>query len=132
MIVAVADTHTALWYLAADPRLSERAKSFIDDANQNGAHIGISSITFVELVYLIEKRRIPVESLTSLTAELLPTSTFSEIPLDLRIARTLTKVDAQQIPDMPDRIIAATALNLNVPVISRDGRITVSSISTIW
>ena len=33
---------------------------------------------------------------------------------------------------MPDRIIAATALYLNLPVISRDHRIQLSDIDTIW
>lgn len=34
--------------------------------------------------------------------------------------------------DMPDRIIAATAIQRNVPVISRDGKIRISNIQTIW
>jgi predicted nucleic acid-binding protein len=55
-----------------------------------------------------------------------------EIPLDRNIALTLRQVDRSQIPDLPDRIIAATALYLNVPVISRDRRIQLSSIDTIW
>jgi predicted nucleic acid-binding protein len=37
-----------------------------------------------------------------------------------------------EIPDMPDRIIAATAIHLGVPVLSRDGRIRASSVRTIW
>ncbi|MEG4248868.1 hypothetical protein [Microcoleus sp. Pol10D4] len=37
-----------------------------------------------------------------------------------------------QIPDLPDRIIPASALYLNVPVISRDHRIQLSSIDTTW
>ena len=44
----------------------------------------------------------------------------------------LKSIDRSQIPDLPDRIIAATALYLNVPVISRDRRIQLSSIDTIW
>ena len=55
-----------------------------------------------------------------------------EIPFDRNIALTLRQVDRSQIPDLPDRIIAATALYLNVPVISRDRRIQLSSIDTIW
>jgi predicted nucleic acid-binding protein len=55
-----------------------------------------------------------------------------EIPFDRHIALTLRQVDRSQIPDLPDRIIAATALYLNVPVISRDRRIQLSSIDTIW
>lgn len=34
--------------------------------------------------------------------------------------QSLRQVYRSQIPDLPDRIIAATALYLNVPVISRD------------
>ncbi|MEG4959474.1 MULTISPECIES: PIN domain-containing protein [unclassified Microcoleus] len=55
-----------------------------------------------------------------------------EIPFDRNIALTLRQVDRSQIPDLPDRIIAATALYLNVLVISRDRRIQLSSIDTIW
>jgi hypothetical protein len=33
---------------------------------------------------------------------------------------------------MPDRIIAATALYLRVPVISRDYEIQLSGVDTIW
>jgi predicted nucleic acid-binding protein len=55
-----------------------------------------------------------------------------EIPFDRNIALTLRPVDRSQIPDLPERIIAATALYLNVPVISRDRRIQLSSIDTIW
>jgi predicted nucleic acid-binding protein len=57
---------------------------------------------------------------------------FVEIPFDRNIALTLRQVDRSQIPDLPDRIIAATALYFNVPVISRDRRIQLSSIDTIW
>lgn len=48
------------------------------------------------------------------------------------IAATLGQVARADVPDMPDRIIAATARYLDVPVISRDGRIRGSGISTIW
>lgn len=57
---------------------------------------------------------------------------FLEIPVDLNIARTLARLDVAQIPDMPDRIIAATALQLKVPIISRDNKIQLSSLTTIW
>jgi predicted nucleic acid-binding protein len=33
---------------------------------------------------------------------------------------------------MPDRIIAATALHLGLPLISRDRKIQLSSVPTIW
>jgi predicted nucleic acid-binding protein len=37
------------------------------------------------------------------------------------------------VPDMPDRIIAATALSLSLPLVTRDAKIqAVTTIQTIW
>jgi predicted nucleic acid-binding protein len=85
------------------------------------------------MVYLIKKGRIAAESFSRLAnvLETVPTILL-EIPLDLQIARTLSKIDVAQIPDLPDRVIAATALNLGVPLISRDAKIQLSSINTVW
>jgi PIN domain nuclease of toxin-antitoxin system len=59
MIAAVADTHILIWYLAGSPRLSTTAIDFMQAAARRGESIGLSSITFVELVYLIEKAKFP-------------------------------------------------------------------------
>jgi PIN domain nuclease of toxin-antitoxin system len=39
MIVAVADTHAAIWYLFSDPRLSKTASAFIDETIAAGEHM---------------------------------------------------------------------------------------------
>ena len=133
MIAAVADTHTAIWYLYNDVRLSARARTFIETAAKNGEQVALSSITLVELVYLIEKGRIPAISLTLVAQEFSRAeSLFLEIPVDLKITRALAQVDVVQIPDMPDRIVAATGLLLGVPILSRDGKIRASTVTTIW
>ena len=44
----------------------------------------------------------------------------------------MRQVPRVQVPDMPDRIVAATAVYLRVPVISRDGRIRSSNIQSVW
>jgi PIN domain nuclease of toxin-antitoxin system len=133
MFIAVADTHTVLWYLYSDSRLSSRARQFVEEATRLNNIILISSITLVEIVYLIEKNRIAADSMEAVLAVLNdPASVFEEYPVDLSVAQALARIDRNQIPDMPDRIIAATALHLGVPVISRDGRITGSDITSIW
>ena len=125
--------NNAVWHIFGDSRLSKTAKNFIETAGQNGNQIGISAITLVELVYLIEKGRIAAESFTRLASTLDDSAAiFVEIPVDLSIARALSRVIGAQIPDMPDRIIAATALALNVPIISRDAKIQQSTLQTIW
>jgi PIN domain nuclease of toxin-antitoxin system len=133
MIAAIADTHTVIWYIFSDVRLGKAAKNLIENTAQNGNQVGISSITLIEMVYLIEKGRVAAESFSRLANALDDSeNVFTEIPIDLKIARALSQADIRQIPDMPDRIIAATAIQYNVPIISRDGKIKISSIQTIW
>ena len=55
-----------------------------------------------------------------------------EVPLDRHVAKAVRRVERTQIPDLPDRIIAATALHLGLPLISRDRRIELSDVDTIW
>jgi hypothetical protein len=40
MVVAIADTHTTLWYLFSDPRLGRAASAFIDATVADGNYIG--------------------------------------------------------------------------------------------
>jgi PIN domain nuclease of toxin-antitoxin system len=102
-------------------------------AAERGERIAVSAISLVEMVYLVEKGRIPAQRFSELAREMdIPDSIFLETAVNLGIARSLTRVDVAQIPDMPDRVIAATALSLGVPLISRDGKIRVSSVETIW
>ena len=44
----------------------------------------------------------------------------------------LGQVHRDEVPDVPDRIIAATALALGVPLFSRDRKIRASQVQTIW
>lgn len=133
MITAIADTHAAIWYVSGDSRLSLKARTLINTTKNNRDQIGVSAITFCEMVYLVEKGRIPPEHFTDL-ARLVDTqhAIFTQIMVDLPIARAMTGVDVMQIPDFPDRIIAATAVSRGVPVISRDGKIKLSSVPTVW
>lgn len=133
MLVALADTHTAVWYLAADPRLSETAKALMIKDQDDGNQVGVSAISLIEIVYLVEKERIPRDSFVSLLGALAnPRNILTEIAVDRRVAAAMRRLPRTAIPDMPDRIIAATALYLKVPLISRDAKIQVSKVSTIW
>lgn len=133
MVRAVADTHALHWYLYSDPRLSKAAKAAIDSAHYAGDQIGVSSISLIEIAYLAEKGRVPATAFDRIVALLnLPNGVFEEIQVEQQVADALRKVDRAQVPDMPDRIIAATALMLGVPVISRDGKIQSSVVTTIW
>ena len=85
------------------------------------------------MVYLIEKGRIPANALSDLrSATADPKAVLRHVPLDEDIASKMMEVPRQQLPDLPDRVIAATALFYGVPVLSRDHRIRSSTIRSIW
>ena len=133
MIVGVADTHTALWYLYKNPRLSVIARTLMDDAAAGGHHIPLSPISLAEIVYLVEKNRLSVSAYEDLQAALSdPEYVIEEAPFTAEVVEAMRHVPRAQVPDMPDRIVAATAAYLRVPVISRDGRIKSSNVPTVW
>lgn len=133
MGAVVADTHTLVWYLVDPARLSGPASVALEEAGRSGDPVYLSAITLIELRYLIEKGKLPQAVLDRLDAALdQPNSAFAVAPVDHPLARTLTRVPRDEVPDMPDRIIAATALQLGVPLVSRDRKIRASTVHTIW
>lgn len=129
----VADTHAVIWYLAASPKLSPIALASLEATAQAGDVIYIASISLVEVIYLAEKGRLPEIALQRLSNALTdPATSFAVVPLDLAIAQRVQQIPRDLLPDMPDRIIAATALHLNLPLVTRDQRIQAIGIKTIW
>jgi PIN domain nuclease of toxin-antitoxin system len=129
----VVDTHTIVWYLASDPRLSTNAAEALDSATAAGERIHVPSICLVELTYLVEKGRLPVAARDRLLHALDdPAAPFSLAPLDRAVADALELVSRPEVPDLPDRIVAATAVALQLPLITRDRKIRASQVHTIW
>lgn len=133
MIAGVADTHAALWYLFADSRLSVTARIAFDTAGASRRKILLSVISLAEVVYLVEKNRLPASAYFDLKRALQdPDHVLQEAPVTAEIVDAMLGVPRTDIPDMPDRIVAATAVYFDVPVISRDGRIHASGVKTVW
>lgn len=133
MLRAVADTHAVIWYIFGDARLSATAGNTIEQVAAEGNQVAFSSITLAEIVYLSERGRIDAATLNRLLRAVDgENAVLAEVPFDRNIAQALMRVERSQIPDLPDRIIAATALYLGLPLISRDRRIQLSDIETIW
>lgn len=85
------------------------------------------------MVYPIEKNRLPPAAYDELTLVLAdPEHVFTEAVFTAAIVQAMRKVSRAEVPDMPDRMVAATAVYFNVPVISRDRRIRAASLNTVW
>lgn len=117
----VLDTHAALWYLESSPKLSARALAAIQAALAAGDPVHVSTVSIVELTYLVEKGRFPVAILDQLLTELRrSTPELVVTPLDLATADVLRTVSGTVIRDMPDRNITATPVALGLPLVTRD------------
>lgn len=130
---AVLDTHTVIWYLLESDQLSHTAYSLIDEAATKGTPTYISAVSLIEIVYLVEKGRISEDAFDKFLTELgRENSAFLVAPVDFQVAKALRGIPRRFVPDMPDRIIAATALHLGLPLITRDRRLQSAGVQTLW
>ena len=133
MIAGVADTHTALWYLLTNPALSIPARQFMDDAAAAGHEILLSPVSLAEIVYLVEKNQLPESAYHDLKKAIADEDcVIGEAPFTAEIVDAMRRVPRLEVPDLPDRIVAATAIYCGVPIISRDSRIRAANLQTVW
>lgn len=130
----VADTRALVWYLFAMPELSADAKTFMDNAAASGGYIFVPTISFVEITYLAERNRLGANVLPRINSAVqMPNSVLKPIELTHQITVTMSQISRSTVPDMPDRIIAATALHLNLSLVTKDSKIqALGNIRTIW
>jgi PIN domain nuclease of toxin-antitoxin system len=92
MSAFVADTHAVIWYVLNQKALSANALAAFDSAAQSGDPVYFSTISIVEICYLVEKGR-----LSSLFADRLdkalasPKAVLVTIPVTLEIPTRLHK-----------------------------------------
>jgi PIN domain nuclease of toxin-antitoxin system len=105
----------------------------VDTHAAPGNVILLSPISLAEIVYLTEKNRLPISADEELRKALADHKyVIEEAPFTAEIVESMLRIPRGDVPDMPDRIVAATAFYFDVPVISRDRRIPASSVRTIW
>lgn len=124
------DTHPLVWHLRKSVRLSAQARFCFRAADRGRAQIVIPAMVLVEVMYLAERNRITTQLVEIIT--LVKTSTnYLIVPLDEAVIAV-----AQTLPatiELHDRLIAATAKALNVPLITGDEVLQkVQEIETIW
>lgn len=122
----VTDTHPLVWHMRDDPRLSFEAKRIF-----NEHYIFIPCIVLFELVYLIEKKRIAAD-LDGFLNSISSSKNYRIEPMCLPIIEKSRRIPRERVTDPWDRLIAATSMHLNFPLISRDESLREIGLEVIW
>ena len=127
----VTDTHSLVWYLTDDPKLSTKAKGIFQKVDKFQDYLFIPCVVFFELLYLVEKKKIVV-NFNDFLAMISSAKNYRVEPLCLPIIEKSKKIHREKIPDPWDRLIAATSLYLNFPLITRDKSLQEIGLKVIW
>lgn len=125
----VTDTHSLVWYFTDDKNISNDALSAFENAAKTGSII-VPAIALAEIIYIYQKGRITLTF--DETINLMEESACFEIaPLQLEILRITDKIGVDL--EMHDRLIVATSIFFDTPLITRDLKIAKSNlVNVIW
>jgi PIN domain nuclease of toxin-antitoxin system len=127
--VIVADTHAWLWWLTEREVLSSRALEAL-----NNDVVAISPVTFVEVATLARKQRITLHKpIVEWLQDSLERSSTQVVELTLSIGALAGSLETELVRDPADRVIIATALHAQVPLVTKDHKIIAAGVvATIW
>jgi len=126
----VADTMVIIRHLTQSNKITEPAKEILRRVDSGVDEIVISAITLMEIMYLSEKGRTDAD-LAQVVELVGGSDNYLVFPVDTEIILTARVIE--DIPELHDRVIAATAKFLDVPLITSDEVITRSqSVKTVW
>lgn len=123
------DTHTLLWWLFDDPRLSAKVQGIVEDS---GNEILISSASAWEISTKYRLGKLPsAHELVSDIAAWVDRAGFAELPITTRHAQH-AGAWPQEHRDPFDRMLAAQSVLEDVPLISRDPAFKDFGIGIVW
>jgi PIN domain nuclease of toxin-antitoxin system len=126
------DTHVVIWLAQDYERISTAAQKAIGKAREKDRGLAVCSITLVELVRLSSHGRIHLTpSVGTVLSEI--EHRFVVLPITGNIALQAFDLPVGYPKDPVDRIIGATALVEDIPLITADREIHKSrAVPTIW
>ena len=129
----VVDTHVIIWDALKPDLLSKKAKKAMADANEAEGII-FCDISLWEIAMLIQKGRISVDtSYQNFVNLVLSSNNYLLKGITPEIAEMSTLLPEEVNLDPADRIIAATSLILEIPLITSDRNLLkAKSLKTIW
>ncbi|MBM2826401.1 MAG: PilT domain protein [Dehalococcoidia bacterium] len=128
MALYICDTHPLVWYFTGSAMLSQRAYDIVSRGERGLDQIVIPTIVLAELLVIAEKRRAPVD-LSTVVAIIHGGQGFFIQSLNWPVFEHMMLLGSDL--ELHDRTIAATAMLLGAPVITRDPKIG-AKVPVIW
>ncbi len=126
----VADTHALLWHFTNSSKLGHKALETFTHCEQGECTIFIPSIVIAEALSIFDKKKVSFD-FRKLLKNLHESENFVIMPLDYPILHKMA--DLKDVTELHDKIIAATAKYLNLPIITKDKTLqNLQHIKTVW
>jgi predicted nucleic acid-binding protein len=122
----VTDTQALVKFMMGKKVINDNSHKAFQEADKGKATIIIPAIVLMEVLYLFEKNRIPIGLLH--IEDLMQSDNYQFEPLSLEILKAASEI--MDIPELHDRLIAATARHFDMPIITNDPDICASSFVT--
>jgi len=131
-VLILLDTHIVLWLGLDQAHLSKNALAAIHEGRRSSRGLSISDVTLVEIAQLSHRGRIEFPAgLESFLSEV--ERRFVVLPVTGTIAWQAFALPASYPNDPVDRVIGATAMIEDIPLITADRAIRKSrALPTIW
>jgi len=125
----LADTVALVRHFSKNGQIGKRAKQILKDADLGDHIIYISIISMVEVMYLTDANRIPL-NFGDIKKKILNSDNYRIIDLTMEIVEIARTIEGLELHD---RLIVATGKYLNIPILTTDHSIENSGIiEVIW
>lgn len=128
----VTDTHALLFHAAASPRLGPRARAYFRKAEEGSGLVYVPMAVVWEVTVLVRAARIDVRRpVREFFGDLFSNPSYQ--PHAVELSQVLDAGELTLLRDPFDALICAAALDLDLPLLSRDAAIAASPrVRTIW
>lgn len=123
------DTHTLLWFLAGDPKLSGAARGLVED---DGNEVLVSVGTLWEIAIKVSLGKLGMS---------MPFEEFFPAQLDENgiLVLSIATAHLQKVASLPfhhrdpfDRLLVAQAMSEEIPLVSRDAAFDAYGLRRLW
>ena len=126
------DTHVVVWLAQDYQRVSSKAQAAIEEARKKDGGVAVSDITLFEIALLASRGRVSFKPDVEATLSEVQRQ-FTVLPITANIALQAYDLPPSYPNDPVDRIIGATSLIEDIPLVTADTQIRRSrAVPTIW